>query len=126
MAIDLSHIYTTNFGQQSGKRGVILISTTSHTKAAVNAIIQGRNTPKLLLSAETHSQFCWYKLYPVQDPGILCQDHVLAQLYQPCSYGSYSFNPTFITYFFHLFLLLWLHSLIFVNSLKQHTTFRQK
>lgn len=99
MAIHLSHIYATNFGQQSGKRGVILISTTSHTKAAVNAIIWGRNIPKLLLSAETHSQFCWYKLYPVQDPGILCQYHVLAQLYQPCSYGFYSLNPTFITYF---------------------------
>lgn len=45
MAIHLSQIYTTNFGQQSGRIGVILISTTLHIQTAVNAIILGEKKP---------------------------------------------------------------------------------
>lgn len=85
MAIHLSHIYTTNFGQQSGRIDVILISTTLHIQTAVNAIILGGKKNNSPLSAETRLQFCWYELHPRQKPGVLCQYHMLAWLHRQCS-----------------------------------------
>lgn len=75
----LGRSYTTNFGQQSGRMGVILSSTTLHIQTAVKAInYTGGKNPSNLSFLQKHAHGFAGRVPSTPGLEILCQCPVLA------------------------------------------------
>lgn len=126
MAMHLSHIYTTNFGQQSGELDVILTSTTLHTDCQKCHYTGGNKTPNPSFVQKHPVLLVWATSTPGHRNTLpVSQDSTVTQAVL-LGFLQLQSNICFLPFFFFLSFLsaVVVAQLlnIFFPSSKQHTT----